>query len=61
MSNYECKFCNYKTKEKSNLNRHNKSLKHLNKVNNLPIIAKLTSNGTQMEPKWNPNGTNKTK
>ena len=33
MSKYECKICNYITKEKSNLNRHNKSIKHVRNIN----------------------------
>ena len=67
MSNYECNICNYTTKEKSNLNRHLKSSKHIKNVshdltiNSENIITeshkKSNSNGTQMEPKWNPNGT----
>ena len=33
MSNFNCKICNYITKEKSNINRHMKSKKHLQKIN----------------------------
>ena len=32
MSNFECTICNYTTKDKSNINRHMKSVKHLQKV-----------------------------
>ena len=32
MSNFECIICNYITKDKSNINRHVKSVKHLQKV-----------------------------
>ena len=31
MNQFECKICNYTTKEKSNINRHMKSAKHLQK------------------------------
>lgn len=43
MNNFECKFCNYITKEKSNLNRHLKSKKHLQKVIN-DTTSKLSKN-----------------
>ena len=38
MSNFNCKICNYITKEKSNINRHMKSKKHLEKVQVITIL-----------------------
>ena len=32
MNEYSCKICNYITNERSNLNRHNKSARHVKKV-----------------------------
>ena len=34
MNEYTCKICNYITKERSNLNRHFKSTRHIKKVTN---------------------------
>jgi hypothetical protein len=36
---YECKTCNYKTNRKDSLARHNKGVRHLSKVNDLPVFA----------------------
>ena len=70
MSNYECIICNYKTKEKSNLNRHLKSPKHNknvindSKINNIStneISSKLIQNvNTSLAPHEHLKDTSKT-
>ena len=64
MGNYECNICKYITKYKKDYVKHNKTQKHIKNVfetvkqdNSKNTTIKPNSNGTQMEPKWNPNGT----
>ena len=68
MNNYECKICKYLTKYKKDYLKHNKTQKHIKNVitasnsnNDENNIIESNSNGTQMEPKWNPNGTSNNK
>ena len=60
MSKYECKLCNYITKEKSNLNRHYKSLKHLSNVSentNIKSNTKQKASNIIMDSIWIPYGS----
>jgi hypothetical protein len=62
---YECNFCNYITKDRSNLNKHFRSKKHIkntqNKVNHGSTSTNTTSpNGTSLEPHWNQKSGEKT-
>ena len=55
MSEYNCNICNYNTKERSNLNRHNKSARHMKKVTeNLDNANKLNEFQSQnlLQPKY---------
>ena len=52
MSNYECIICNYKTKEKSNLNRHLKSPKHNKNVT--MVCDKAVENNSPQIPSHTP-------
>ena len=43
MNEYNCKICNYETKDRSNLNRHLKSIKHSLNVTNSANISNINS------------------
>jgi len=52
---YKCEYCNYSTKIKGQLHRHEKSNKHHNKLIELGIISEETHHMNQNEPQMNQN------
>lgn len=62
MVNYECKMCNYITKNKSNHIKHCNTKKHLEKENNVANKNNqklIDKNKFSMTPQGHPNGTSK--
>ena len=50
---FECKICNYSTEVKSNINRHNKSEKHLEKIKNNIEISKNNNSSNSLQKENN--------